>query len=172
MATIPNKVERFSDLEMDAFTTIAQANFQKAAGILEYINKCFPVGMLLYFYGSQSALPAQPDTRYWKLCDGTAVSNANSVFNGVTLPDLRGKFFKHPATGDTYPAIGGSNSVNLAHNHTGFTEYNSDYGSLDMDDGGERGAAFGNHRHTISSSMGSVSTIPAYREAQVYMRII
>ena len=96
MATIPNKIKKMSTVEKDQFSTISQANWQKVAGILEYANKSFPIGMVLYFYASQDNLPAQPDPQYWHFCDGSTINNPNSPLDGQTPPDCRGKFFKHP----------------------------------------------------------------------------
>lgn len=175
MATIPGKIQKFKELEMDAFSTVAQASWQKAAGILEYANKSFPIGMFLFFYASQDNLPAQPDPQYWHYCDGSVINNVNSVFNGVTSPDCRGKFFKHPKTGDVLLSTAGSDTIDLSHSHGGVTQLGSDYDSLRLDDyggsGPVRGSANGSHQHVISSAIGVVSTIPAYEEAQVYMRI-
>lgn len=172
MTLIPNQIVKFSDLEKDIFTTIAQANWQKAAAILEYVNASYPVGMLLFFFGSQDNLPAQPDSNYWQFCDGSVVSNVNSPLNGVALPDLRNKFMKHPSTGQPVLVTDGADSVNLSHNHGGTTGGNSDYGEIALDIGVDSGIAAGNHSHSISSSMGSVSTVPAHLEVQVYMRIV
>ncbi len=176
MASLPNKIQKFSDLENDAFTTIAQANWQKAASLLEYANLSYPIGMLLFFYASQDNLPAQPDPNNWKFMDGTVVDNANSIYNGLTVPDLRGRFVRHPGTGEIFPAAGGVNSIYLDHTHGPGTHSSYDYGGLDLDNGGEVSGAVGAHSHTITGSFGliqnPVSTIPAYREVQIYMRIV
>lgn len=171
MATVPNQIVKFTELEIDAFSTIAQATWQKAAGIIEYANKSFPMGMLLFFYASQENLPEQPDPKYWKYCDGSTIVNANSIYNGVASPDLRGRFFKHPGTGDTFPILDGSDTINIAHDHGGFTGPGADFGETQLDNGEERAGAFGTHIHSIASSSGVITIIPAYREAQVFMRI-
>jgi hypothetical protein len=174
MAALPNKIEKFSDLEKDAFTSIAQANWTKAAQLLEYVNKSFPIGMLMFFHASQDGLPSQPDPQYWKFLDGTPVTNPLSPLFGVDLSalDFRGKFFKNPGTGQIELIEAGSNSVNLSHSHGGQTGHGSDWDSLRLDNGGERGQALGNHSHPIGGALGSTSTIPAHRELQVYMRIL
>lgn len=172
MATIPNKIEKLSDVEKDAFTTMAKANWGKLAGLLEYVNRSQPIGMLMFFHGSQSNLPAQPDSNYWKFMNGTAISNVNSPFNGVTAPDLRGKFFKHPGTGQSFPSQAGADTITITHSHGGLTRFASDYRELQMDNGSPGGIAAGNHQHSISAALPSaISIIPAYREVQVYMRI-
>lgn len=173
MATIPNKIDKFADLEKDAFSTIAQASWSKVAQLLEYANKSYPIGMLMFFYGGQELIPTQPDPTYWKFLDGTPVTNPNSPVFGETLPDLRGRFFKHPGTGQPVLVEAGANTIDLTHNHGGVTGYGSDYDSLRLNDGFDVAEARGNHTHLVGpGSSGVVDIIPAYREVQVYMRIL
>lgn len=172
MADLPNKIQKFKALESDLSTSIAQALWQKAAQICEYVNLSFPVGMLMYVNANQSALPSLPDPKYWQFCDGSTVVNALSPLNGQVLPDLRGKFFKHPATGQTTAVIAGNNSVALPHDHGGVTGVGTDWDSVRLDNGDERGQAIGGHTHTISAVTPTFITIPAYLEVQVYIRIV
>jgi len=168
---IPNQINKFTSLEMDFGTTICPALWVKAAQLAQYVNASFPIGMLMFFEGSQENLPAQPDSARWAFLDGSVVSNAGSPFNGVTLPDFRNKFFRHKTTGEVVMSVDGSNTINLAHNHTGFTGYASEWDSLKLDNGDERGQAIGSHRHTIASALGAVTTIPGYHAVQCYVRI-
>lgn len=173
MATIPNKIEKFADLEKDAFTTISVALWKKAAGLLDYINKSHPIGMCLFFCASQPGVPNPPNSAYWKFADGTAVNNVNSPLHGVTIPDCRGKFFKHPGTGQPVLVSSGQNSIDITHDHGGHTKYSADYGLILLDTGDEVNCAVGPHNHIIEASTVSVvSTIPAYLELQVYVRIV
>lgn len=165
------KVQKFSTLEKDFNTSVAEALWKKAIQTMNYIEKSYPVGMMLMFHATQSALPHVPDSKYWKECDGSVVSNANSPLNGVTLPDLRDKFFRHPSSGDTVMTSGGVNSVNLAHSHGGVTGTvdNRQFGQEDGDDHQDVSTP---HAHSISSDMGSVSTIPLYIALKIYIRIV
>lgn len=172
MASIPNKVEKFKELDSDLSTSIAQALWQKAAQVCEYVNLSFPVGMLMFFHGSQEGLPSFPDPKYWQYADGSVVSNSNSPINGQTLPDLRGKFFKHPATGQIALTYAGVDSIDFTHNHGGLTTSNTDVGNVRLDDGGDRGQAIGFHAHVINNAPLIYSTLPAYLEVQVYVRIV
>lgn len=167
----PNKIEKFKTLETDFGTTIAEALWKRAAQHINYFNKCYPIGMLMLFHETQPNLPATPDTRFWKLADGTAVVNANSVLNGVVLPDLRDQFLRHPATGEVVLSTGGVSTVNLAHNHGGLTGVTDNRGAFNMDGGDERSAA-APHAHTIASDLGVVSTLPLFIALKVYVRIV
>lgn len=116
MATIPSKIEKFSDVEKDQFSSIAEATWKKAAYLLEYLNKSYPIGMLMFF-DKFIAPTTTPDPNYWKFCDGSVISNVNSPMNGETTPDLRNKFIKHPNGNITPMTSGGADSINLNHTH-------------------------------------------------------
>lgn len=168
--SIPNKISKFRALEEDFGTTNAVALWQKAAQLAGYINECYPIGMLLFFHETQDNLPGTPDSKYWQAADGSVVSNANSPLNGVTLPDYRNKFFRHPKSGEVLLSTGGTDSVNLSHNHTGSTALTDPRGIFEADSGGDHvgGAP---HVHSISSDLGITSTLPLYRALKVYIRI-
>lgn len=162
---------KFRDLEKDFSTSIAQALWIKAAQNINSLNKSYPVGMLMFMVNSQSALPATPDLNFWQLLDGSTVSNVNSPLNGVTLPDLRNKFIRHPQAGDSLFSIGGQDSINLGHNHGGQTGTTDDRNDFQLDNGGEQYEA-GPHSHSIGGALGVVSIIPSYFEVQCYIRIV
>ncbi len=172
MAAIPVKIEKFFDSEKDEFTSIAQANWQKMAALLEYCNRSHPIGMLLFMNESQDVLPATPDPNYWHFMDGSTISNPNSPCDGQTPPDLRHKFMRHPKTGDPVLVPGGQNTVNLNHNHGGATGFGFDVGPNVAASGTDVPyPPVGYHQHAINSSLGVTSTIPRYQYLQVYMRI-
>lgn len=169
---VPTQINKFVSLEQDFGTTICPALWLKAAQLAEYVNASYPIGMVLFFEGDQDNLPAQPDPRFWQFLNGSTVSNANSPMNGTVLPDFRGKFFRHPATGQAFQSIAGADSIDLTHNHEGFTAPDNDNDSLLLDNGDSIRQAIGRHRHTMSNStLGSVTTIPAHHELQCYVRI-
>lgn len=169
---LPVKPVKFTDLDTNFGTTVAKALWYQAAQMLEYVNQSYPIGMLMFFEASQSNLPAQPDSRFWKFMDGTAVSNANSPLNGVTLPDLRGRFLRHPKTGEVALVNAGSDTRDLSHSHTGFTGYADNAGSQNTDDDSADQPAAGLHRHTIGTASLVVTIIPLSYELQVYMRVL
>jgi hypothetical protein len=169
--TTPKTVKKFRDLEADFGTSQAQALFQKAAQTVNYINACVPVGKILLFHATQDNLPEGIDTRYWQKMDGSAVTNPLSPLFGQTLPDLRKRFWRHPTTGETVHTLGGANTIDLTHNHGGYTGYTDDRDDFQMDNGEEKHEA-NVHRHSIANGSGVVSTIPQYRELQVWVRIV
>lgn len=162
---------KYSVLEKDFSTSIAQALSIKDAHNINSLDKAYPVGMLLFMVNSQSNLPSTPDLSFWQLCDGSTVTNTLSLLNGQTLPDLRNRFIRHPQASDSPISMGGQDSVNLLHDHGGNTGSTSDRNDFQLDGGGEMFEA-SEHSHTISSSLGTTSTVPEYLELQLYVRII
>ena len=171
MASIPQKIEKFSDLQKDFGTSISESLWIKMAQLQNYVNLSFPVGMLMFFEQTQSNLPSPPDSNYWKYCDGTAVTNINSPLLGVVVPDLRGKFWRAAGSTDILLSTGGANTGNFAHNHGGFSGFTYPFGTINLDNGGER-VSPDNHRHTIGTSLGISSIVPPYHEVQVYVRVV
>jgi hypothetical protein len=51
-----------------------------------------PIGTIMSWAGN----PAELRTKYpqWRLCDGSAVNDVESIFNGKNLPNLKGRFIK------------------------------------------------------------------------------
>ncbi len=167
--TVPKS---FRTSETDFGTTICEALWKKVIRTQHYLEKSRPVGMLMFFHATQDSLPETPDTNYWKLCNGTAVSNSNSLLNGVTLPDLRDKFLKHPRTDETVLVSGGADTVNLDHNHSGgVTGATDNRGIFQMDNGGDRWEGR-NHQHTIAAQTMTVSVVPSYIALQIWVRIV
>ena len=71
-----------------------------------------PIGAVIAWLKSFTNTPNLPDG--WVECDGSVLSDADSVYNGQTLPDLNGgEFLEGRATsGDT----GGSATMSHSHN--------------------------------------------------------
>lgn len=171
MANLPNTIQKFKDLEKDFGTSNAEALWKRAIQLMTYVEKSNPVGMLMFIHATQSNIPSLPDSQYWQLCDGSVVSNANSPMNGVTLPDLRDKFVRHPSSGEIQLSSGGQDIQSLQHNHGGFTGFTNPQEFLQMDNGGDR-VETSNHRHTIGNDLGNVTTVPTYLALKVYVRIV
>ncbi len=173
--SLPVKVEKFTTLQKDFGTTIAVSLWKKAVQNMNYIEKSYPIGMILFVHATQDALPHLPDSKYWQELDGSTISNADSPMNGVTLPDCRNHFFRHPATGETVMTTGGANAVNLSHNHGGLSGLTDAREGLDLDDGGgdPHRAEMSPHQHAIASGgSSSTSTIPQYIALKAFIRII
>ena len=68
-----------------------------------------PVGSVISWWGNAATPPTG-----WKVCDGTAVSDAGSPLNGQSVPDLRNRFVRG-ASGDvrTTPVTGGADERTL-----------------------------------------------------------
>lgn len=65
------------------------------------VNKNFhltgcPIGTVLPWLKTLTNTPSLPDG--WVECDGSTVSDGDSVYNGVTLPDLTDTFLRGAAT--------------------------------------------------------------------------
>ncbi len=175
--TIPNKPVKFKELEKDFGTTICPALWRKAVQLMNYVNASIPIGKLMFIRAVQTGA-VTPDPKYWKLCDGTAVSNAESPLNGVVVPDLRGRFMKHPGTGASYPTLAGNSTVNLQHRHGNYTFYTFNAGPVEADDSDEVwGSSI--HRHEIFVPVDDTfvwstpfNPAPLYHSFKVYIRIV
>lgn len=87
-----------------------------------------PVGSIKQWIRPNAATPLPSG---WLICDGSTVVDAGSSFNGIALPDLRGRFPRGHSTldnsnfgadvnyfaGGTIPTSG-VDSVNLSHGHS------------------------------------------------------
>lgn len=169
--TTPAAVKKFRDVERDFGTTDAQALWQRAAQIVNYVAASQPVGRIMVFHATQPGLPFTPDTRYWQLLDGSTVTNPLSPLFGVTLPDARNRLVRHPAFSESVGSTGGSDTVNLSHSHGGFTDYTDDREDFQMDNGDERREA-NVHRHSIGAGLSVLSIVPPYRALQLWVRIV
>lgn len=82
-----------------------------------------PVGSIIPFYDFNAAVTF--DANFYRYCDGSVLSYADSPLNGLTLPDLSGRYlvgFGTVGAGDidtaTWATVAiGSNSLNLQHAH-------------------------------------------------------
>ena len=62
--------------------------------------------------------PAIPVPEGFAVCDGSAIADAESPFNGLTTPDLRDRFiYGTDSVGAIQDAAGGSATMNLSHSH-------------------------------------------------------
>lgn len=174
MITIPNlKPALLKNLETDFGTSIAAAIWLKIKDNNNWLNKNLPVGIIMWFYASQtysdSSVIDSPGAQ-WQICDGSAITDTNSPLLGQNTPDFRQKFLTGDATPDL---IGGTDSMNLSHNHSGQTGF-----TLDIDSSAKRSSlgferyGYNNHNHAIFSSLGNIQKLPPYVDLQPYLRII
>lgn len=173
--SLPSPPRKFTANQKNFATSIATDLWQHAAQMLEYINGSYPLGMLIFVYKSQPGMPANsPDPAHWHYMDGSVVDNPNSPFDGMTFPDLRGKFVRPRCTtlSETQAQITGSDTMNLGHSHGGLTGSATDATVFLLQSGGALGAAIGFHTHSLSTENATVvNIVPPTVELQVYMRI-
>jgi hypothetical protein len=81
----------------------AQITQAKIAGLTAAIAGSLPIGMIMFWYGDETSIPAG-----WHLCDGT-----------MGTPDSRGRFIRAAFPG-TIPAL--SNAGSNTHSHTLVTD--------------------------------------------------
>jgi len=172
MIIIPNsRPLLLKKMETDFASSIAAGIWIRIHQQLNWINAAVPIGFVMYFYQSQtfangSQIP-QPNAN-WKYMDGTAVSDPLSPLNGVTLPDLRSKFAK---AFSNIGSTGGQETIDLEHDHSGFTGETFDRENLKTTDNNNDVAGPNLHAHPIEPALGEISTIPPYIDVQPYMRI-
>lgn len=116
-----------------------------------------PIGAIhawLKTYTNTPALPAG-----WVECNGQVLSDAGSVYNGQTIPNLNGsgattqRFLRGSTTSGT---TGGSDtSASLAHNHS----ISGSGGNIDTGS------------QVLSNSLSTISILPSYYEVVWIMRV-
>lgn len=165
--------QRIFSHEADFGTSAAQYLWQKMINNHSFVERCFPIGFVLYFYGSQTYANgtriADPNPEIWALLDGHVVNDPDSPLHGVTLPNVNTFFFKG---GTSEFSQGGQPTINLAHSHGGATGVTDDRHPIDEADHGGNYASGSPHFHAISTMWSSVEPIiPPYVDLQMYMRI-
>lgn len=122
-----------------------------------------PIGSVISWLKTLTGTPTLPDG--WVECDGSTISDADSPYDGVTIPDLNGdnRFLRGSSTSGT---TGGSET----HTHTGTTsQVDSNPGAGD----GNASTTFYRgtlpHSHTFTTD--SSSTLPTYYEVVWIIRI-
>ena len=166
------KPELFRQFESDFGTSIAETLWKRMIDHQNWLNKAVPVGIVLFFYGSQTYADSDPIDQpnvNWQFCDGSAVVNSNSPLFGQNVPDLRELFLKGSLSIGT---LGGSDDVNLSHSHGGVTGATLDAEAVANTEGGADQGGPSLHTHSIPSALGITSKLPPYVELQPFMRII
>lgn len=136
------------------------------------LRKIIPVGTVLAWLKSYTNTPSLPDG--WAECDGSAVSDSDSPYNGQNLPDLNSgtqRFLRGSTTSGT---TGGSDS----HSHEwvndggGAGDYGIALASSGTGDASGAGQGFGSGG-TISGSKstGGASALPNYYEVVWIIKI-
>ena len=97
-----------TDSELTPRTLISVNN------ILSGESSALPVGTVISWWKPNAGTPLPSGE--WMIADGSIVSDSTSPFYGQTLPDLRNKFIMG-VTEENIGVTGGTNSLNLAHDH-------------------------------------------------------
>ncbi len=74
-----------------------------------------PLGAVIDWYRVDASIPVPEG---FAIADGSAVTDAESPFFGLSTPDLSGRFVKGVTTTGAIGALGGSATVDLSHDHT------------------------------------------------------
>lgn len=123
------------------------------------------VGTIKPLTPSLSGTPSNNITAFWKACDGSTLSDTESPFNGVALPNLNGttdstrKFLRGSTTS-------GTETSTATHTHTGTTD-----GSSGGSGAGGSGTASPPPSHTHTFTTDSTSHIPPSYTVTFYIKV-
>ena len=123
-----------------------------------------PVGAIVSFWGDPVSLPSN-----WRICDGSAVTDPNSAFNGLNVPDLRGMFVRGAENGPDLAQTGGQDFVSghshyHYHTHTAFVNVGSSFfgtyfNNLALSGGGSKFVVGGDNLAALSHSHSATATV-------------
>jgi len=135
---------------MTSFTTFSANTLAESALVNANLTRLPPIGAVVAWLKSFTNTPALPDG--WVECDGSVLSDAESVYNGETIPDLNATAgtarFLRGATAS------GAESGSETHTHT-LT------GTKWDQSGGDSG----------SGTTNATSTLPSYHSVVWIMRV-
>lgn len=128
-----------------------------------------PLGAVVDWYRFDASIPVPEG---FVICDGATIVDGNSPFFGKATPNLADKFVRGVASVGAIGSTGGTDTVNLAHNHSGTTSdnhgppggSNDDYWWQDANEFDVLHVAKDGHTHnfTTNTKLGVVSLVPAY----------
>jgi len=122
-----------------------------------------PVGSIVAWAKSITGVPSIPSG--WVECDGSVLSDSDSLLNGETIPDLNGNN-NYLRGASSSGGTGGTNSTHL-HSVSGTTSTETAIPGA----GGGGNMFTGTHSHTYSGNSGGTSHQPAYYEVVWIMRV-
>lgn len=134
--------------------------FPKVDGDVLYAseaNGLVPIGTILPWVKSLTNTPAL--TGQFVECNGQTLSDADSVYNGIVIPNLNGGTYRMLRGSSTSGTTAGSDT----HSHGGATGS----ASGNVGDGNHASNGVATHTHTIST----VSNLPAYYEVVWIIRV-
>lgn len=110
-----------------------------------------------------------PNPALWQACEGGFVTDSLSPLVGQAVPDMRDKYLKGAASLGQSGQTGGSNSIDLTHNHTGFTDLDGVDPSV-VESGGNF-PENKDHTHSIPSALGVTDLNPAHFKVKHFLKI-
>lgn len=137
--------------------------FPKQDGDILYAseaNGLVPVGTVLPWVKSLTNTPTL--SGQFVECNGQVLSDADSVYNGVTMPNLNGGTYRMLRGASTSGGTGGSDTINIAHTH-----------AVTQTGGGSYGAWGSGSNAAVSDSKLSAtqSVLPCYYEVVFIIRV-
>ena len=136
----PEGAGNFDNMDDRNFVQSCNAKVHAGYGIV-------PIGCILPFHKSFTNTPTLPDG--WVECNGQTLSDAESIYNGRTIPNLN-VTFSHLLGYTTSGISGGA----LTHSHTGTTHTSGDCSEIDTVEG-ETSLSNCNHTHEFTTSAAS-----------------
>lgn len=113
-----------------------------------------------------------PDPTIWQECDGSLIDNQNSPLRNSNTPDYGasgGLYMRGFTTAGEIGNLGGSNTKDLIHSHTGSTSVNSDEGD-NSEESKDRYTVFP-HTHPIAADLTDTNFEPVYIKIRHFMKI-
>lgn len=159
---IDDSLKNFGSLvSIELFSQLAQA---ANAGL-----ECTGIGEVAVILEIPGMTPAL-DPTIWVPCEGGFVNEPLSPINGQPIPDERDRFLKGADSLGTSGTLGGSNTHNFQHNHTGFTEDAPTGGTIaDESDGYWVSVP---HKHSIPSDLATpVNWEPRHLRVRHFLKI-
>ena len=121
-----------------------------------------PIGSIVAWLKSFTNTPSIPQG--WVECDGSVLSDSDSVYNGATLPDLNGDVFLKGQT--TSGSTGGTKTIGTTHLPNKFYPSNTNSGTTSYQSGAS------SHNHTNAWTQGSGNDFePVHYEVVWIMRV-
>lgn len=162
-----------SDIDDDFADNGDLVSIELFEGIANAINNCVDsvkVGETAMFYFIDGVTPPL-DPTIWQECDGSLITDPNSPLVGQTTDDMRDRYLVGAADLGQIGNMAGSNTKDLRHDHTGFTQTIGTGGNLGDASSGAY-SYLNNHRHTVNDDMSSTQDFqPAHFTIKHFLKI-
>lgn len=163
------------DIAADLGDLVSVELFAGIATNLNYLIDCVPPGKIAGIMYGLPGVPA-PDPKYWQLCDGSEITDADSPLRGGFTRDMAtaGRYLRGYDSIGNVGNTGGANTKNLQHNHTGATSIiagiDPEQFKTDSDNDEFNGSPF--HTHTVANDLGTaINFEPPHVRVLFYLKI-